>query len=428
MRRCISIIIIYSLIAFFLFCSITCTGKPPSKSTNVVTIWAHQGQENEVIAIRAIIDSFNVLHKEIKADLKIIPSGDKHSYEDKVNAASVADQLPDILDLDGPFVARYVWANILQPLERYFTEKEINDFLPSIVNQGTYNGSLYALGAFESSVGLYYNVDLFKSEGIKAPEKIEDAWDWETFVKIAQKFTSKGKRIGVSFKMDYGPGEWFTYGFTPLLWSAGTRILSPDKRLCNGYLNSEISKEILKKFQELFKDSIASANPAPDVFETGKAAMEWNGHWVLSKYEKIKDFKIGVMPLPRMGKEQKIPCGSWCWGITRNCKNFNNAIKVFKWIIDVKTGVIPMVKANGAPPSRFSAYSLIPEYKEHPRLLFYQQLQESAQPRPVVPFYPVLSSEFSRMIADISLGANVSKSLGRAANAIDLEIKRGKYF
>ena len=427
-RKDILFILITALGTLIICSSTGCSGKSSGKSDNRVTIWAHQGQEEEVKAIQTIIDSFNVSNPGITAELKTIPSGDKHSYEDKVNAASIADQLPDVLDLDGPFVARYAWANILQPLDRWFTEDELADFLPSIINQGTYNDALYALGAFESSVCLYYNADLFEQEGIAVPKSIDDAWDWETFASVARTLTVPGKRRGVSFKMDYGPGEWFTYGFTPLLWSAGEDILSPDRQSCTNYLNSKKSVEVLTAFRKLFIDSIATASPAPDVFETGGAAMEWNGHWVLRTYEKIDDFTVGVMPLPRTGEKQKTPCGSWCWGITRNCKNIDNAVAVLKWITGAKTGVIPMVRANGAPPARHSVYKELPEYSNYPRQLFYEQLQKSAQPRPAVPFYPVLSAEFSRMLADITLGADVQKSLENAAQAIDLEINRGRYY
>lgn len=414
-------------IALLILClGMNCGSK--KEEGNVVTVWAHQGQEAEVVAIRAIIDSFNAAHTDLKARLEVIPSGFKHSYEDKVNAAALAGQLPDVLDLDGPFLARYAWSRILRPIDQWVTNEEREDFLPTILDQGTYNDSLYALGAFESSVMLYYDADLFAKEGIKAPAQTEDAWDWNTFEKTARKLNVPGKRVGISFKMDYGPGEWYTYGFTPLLWSAGGSLLSDNLSKCNGYLNSDIAKDVFRKFQGLFKDKVASASPAPEVFEEGKAAMEWNGHWVLNKYSKIKKFKVGVMPLPRAGKKQVTPCGSWCWGITQQCENPGQAAKVLKWIVGTQSGIVPMVKANGAPPSRVFAYTLLPEYEEMPRLLLYQQLQKSSRPRPVIPFYSVLTTEFSKALHDIALGGDVSKALNAAAQAVDLEIGKGRYF
>jgi len=106
-------------------------GKGSKTGSNIVTVWAHQGQETEVEAIKAIIASFNEAHKDVQADLKLIPSGGEHYYEDKVNSASMAGQLPDILDLDGPFVAQYAWSNILQPIDKWIDDNN-EDFLEHI--------------------------------------------------------------------------------------------------------------------------------------------------------------------------------------------------------------------------------------------------------------------------------------------------------
>ena len=42
----------------------------------------------------------------------------------------------------------------------------------SILEQGTYNDKLYALGVMESSVGLYYNKDILEEAGIEVPMQI----------------------------------------------------------------------------------------------------------------------------------------------------------------------------------------------------------------------------------------------------------------
>ena len=60
--------------------------------------------------------------------------------------------------LDGPNVAAYAKNQIIQPLAP-LTEEEKNEYLESIIEQGTYDNELYALGVMESSVGLYYNTE-----------------------------------------------------------------------------------------------------------------------------------------------------------------------------------------------------------------------------------------------------------------------------
>ena len=50
------------------------------------------------------------------------------------------------------------------------TEDERGEYLESILEQGTYDDKLYALGVMESSVGLYYNKDILEEAGIEVPD------------------------------------------------------------------------------------------------------------------------------------------------------------------------------------------------------------------------------------------------------------------
>ena len=73
-----------------------------------------------------------------------------------------------------------------------FAKEDWDDFLDSTKNQGTYDGKIYAIGATESSVALYYNRDMLDEAGIKAPDKLEDAWTWSEFADVAGKLTKDG--------------------------------------------------------------------------------------------------------------------------------------------------------------------------------------------------------------------------------------------
>ncbi len=73
----------------------------------------------------------------------------------------MAGGLPDVLTVDGPNIAAYAANGIIQPLAE-LSEEEKSIYLPSIIDQGTYNDKLYALGVMESSVGLYYNKEILQ--------------------------------------------------------------------------------------------------------------------------------------------------------------------------------------------------------------------------------------------------------------------------
>ncbi len=298
-----------------------------------------------------------------------------------------------------------------------------SDFLPSIIEQGTYKKNLYALGAFESGMGLYYNKKLIEKASIEIPKDPTTAWTWDEFLAAL----AKAKAIGVtpvSLDMGTGPSEWFTYAFTPLIWSGGQKsLIAADGSTVAGYLDSAFATDAMQKFQNLFIERYASATPPPDLFVQGKAAFMWVGHWMMDKFEATEGLEWGLIPLPYM-KDRVVPSGSWCWGITTQSKNRDAAFEVLSWIVGPETGVAPMVKANNAPPARKSALPLLPKYQHYPRKLFIDQLEKYAHPRPITPSYGIFSEKFADAVHNISLGKEPQPQLAKAAVDIDIVLKQ----
>ena len=161
---------------------------------------------------------------------------DSYAYEDKINAAVTSNDLPDILFVDGPNISNYAADGIIVPIDAHFTEEDLSDFVESIKVQGTYDGKLYALGATESSVALYYNKDMTDAAGITMPDKMEDALTWSEFADIAGKLTTSGV-AGTNIIMDKGEG--LPYVLEQFWISNGTDFVSEDGSKADGYVNSE---------------------------------------------------------------------------------------------------------------------------------------------------------------------------------------------
>ena len=128
-----------------------------------LTIWVHETDSPEGQLYKTLIDEFNKEYEgTYHATLtQIARSGDAGGYDDKVNAAITNGGLPDVFTVDGVAVAQYADANAIVPIGDYFKEDELADFNPSIIQQGTYNDELYTLGGMDSSVGIFYNKDMF---------------------------------------------------------------------------------------------------------------------------------------------------------------------------------------------------------------------------------------------------------------------------
>lgn len=185
-----------------------------SQGEVTLTLWFHSGRAEERAAIAAVIDDFNKQDNGITVDVIQLPEG---SYNEQVQAAALAGDLPDILDFDGPNVYNYAWSGYLIPLDDYLNDEIKKDFLPSIMAQARYNGKLYNLGSFDSGLALWGNKAYLKKAGVRIPSGVKDGWDRVEFLSALAKLKALSEvDYPIDFKMNYGIGEWFTYGFSRL--------------------------------------------------------------------------------------------------------------------------------------------------------------------------------------------------------------------
>ena len=174
---------------------------------SVITVWSPSDEPAIEQWWVDKINEFNAAHEgSIELRREAIVRADSYAYEDKINAAITSNDLPDILYVDGPTVSVYAANEIIQPLDDMFTQEDWDDFLDSNKEQGTYNGKIYAIGATESSVALYYNKDMLDSIGVTAPDKLEDAWTWSEFKEIVKALT-KDRVVGTNIIIEKGEGH-----------------------------------------------------------------------------------------------------------------------------------------------------------------------------------------------------------------------------
>jgi ABC-type glycerol-3-phosphate transport system substrate-binding protein len=390
-----------------------CGKQEEKKGITEVLVWAHEGQPAEKTALEEIFAAFNREHKHIQVKVEF---KQEQGYGDRLNAAAVAGKLPDVVDVDGPYTAHLAENGVLVPLDSLISAEMKADFLPTVIAQGTYKGRLYTLGAFESTVVVYYNRDIMNLMGITPPASVDSAWSWEEFLDVLRALKIQHPELIPLETFMAWPGEWLTYAFTPLIWSKGGSLLSQDASRAQGHVNGPSSVRALKQWQKLFIEKLSDRSAPPGQFRQSKAVMCWGifNRWPIYMEAGIN---FGMMPLPKLIKLSS-PSGSWCWGITSGGKNPEAAFKVVEWLVNPEQGIVPMCRANGGIPSRESAVKLMPEYV-NTRGLFVEQLRKSARARPLTPHYGSLTKELSRALEDIARGADVKTALDKAAEKVE---------
>ncbi|MCF1438700.1 MAG: extracellular solute-binding protein [Candidatus Thiodiazotropha taylori] len=413
---------------YLLICSLVliigCSDQKDHQSSDmpVFTVWAHAGQAAEREVLEQQVSRFNSLQSEIQVQLTFIP---EQSYNAQVQAAAVAGELPDMLEFDGPFLYNYVWQGHLEPLDNLLSTKLQEELLPSIHKQGYYLGKFYAVGTFDSGLGLYARRSELKASAVRIPTGPGDAWTDDEFAIVLAALASHdpdGKVLDL--KLNYS-GEWFTYAFSPLLQSAGGDLIDrSDYQSAEGILNSPQSVGAMKVLQNWFTRGYIDSNLDDAAFVSGRVALSWAGHWEYARYAEALGNDLVLLPLPDLGKGSRTGQGSWVWGITKHSKNPQAVVGLLEFLLQPNE-VLVMAAANGAVPATRAAIARSTLYGDKgPLQLFSRQLQAGySVPRPQTPAYPVITSAFQQAFIDIRNGGDIQNAMDKAAAEIDQDIR-----
>ncbi|MEV6316935.1 sugar ABC transporter substrate-binding protein [Streptomyces sp. NPDC051776] len=404
-------------------------------ATGRVAVWYHTGQGPEKETLERQIKAFNASHRRIEVELTLLPEDD---YNERVQRAASRGVLPDLLDVDGPRLGSFVHKGMLTPLDTGLISPAVQaGLLASIEAQGTYGRRLYSIGTFDSGLGLYGNRTMLEQAGVDVPEQGEPAWTAGEFTESLRKLALRDADGRVlDFGLANGVGEWFTYAYSPIVWSAGGDLVHrSDNGYAGGVLNTPgVAKalgtvQVWKKYVDPDKDAKS--------FAAGRTALSWNGHWRYADFSRALGDELVVLPLPDFGHGTKTGSGSWSWAVTQQSQNKKAAAVFLEYLLKDRQ-VLAMAKANSAIPGTNSALEKSELYGSgKPLELFARQLEETcgngpvsegcvAVPRPNTPDYPVVTRAFQKAFRAVyDDGTAPEKALNRAVTTIDTELRGG---
>lgn len=396
-----------------------------------LSLWVHSIEDtDEGRVYRKSVEAFNEAYDgQYFADIEFIPRNDSGGgYSDKVNASVMSGDLPDVLTVDGPNVAAYAANGIIQPLAE-LSDDELSIYLNSIIEQGTYDDKLYALGAMESSVGMYYNKDILKEAGVEVPEA-GNPWTWSEFLEVCAKCKPVCDKLnGYVLDMTYPVGEATIYYYAPFFWSNGGDMVDDTGLIVDDYYNSAQNAEAIEFLQTLLNDGYMSPVPITDLFESGRAAFKFDGAWEVNTiYTSYPDVDLGVAPYivsDNWDGSTYTPTGSWAYAASTKTDDIEGATELVKWMSGVESGKM-LWEETKTFPSTYEAFesSDIFETDENYKAL-YQQLSNYGHPRPKTPVYPLVSSSFQQSLEDaVITGEDAQESLDSKIAKLDSKLKR----
>lgn len=436
MKKILSVI----LISVLLVSSLTSCQRKNPKPNDIIgydegeqylSIWVHSIEDTEEgRCYRESVEAFNKkFDGRYFADIEFIPRNDSGGgYSDKINASVMSGDLPDVLTVDGPNIAAYASNGIIQPLAE-LTEEEKNQYLESIIEQGTFDNKLYALGAMESSVGLYYNKDILKEAGIEVPDA-DHPWTRSEFLEILEKLKPvMEQKNGYVLDMTFPVGEATIYYFAPFFWSNGGKMVDDTGLKVDDVFNSSENAETVDYLKTILEHGYMSKVPIDKLFESGRAAFKFDGAWEVNTiYTSYPDINLGVAPYivgDEWNGERYTPTGSWAYAASTKTSNIEGATELVKWMSGVESGTLLWEKAKNFP-STYMAFETIDTFQSDENYhALYNQLRNYGHPRPKTPVYPQVSTSFQQVLENCVLsGAEAQTELDKSIERINAKLKR----
>ena len=278
-------------------------GEQDTATTKYITVWLHKSEaEPEGRTYRALMDEFNeadyVTEDGRDIVMRIEFKGTAETLDTAINGEILSGGLPDVVAVDAGDITAYANDELIVPIDDCVTADERADYVDSVIEQSTYEGSLYALSGMDTPGGLYYNKTALESVGYGTAEKpfgtIENPWSWKDLEEAMEALKAQNDIDGTTpyrlrANIGFGGDEGAMYLYSPVVYSAGGQFFGPNEQV-TGYLSGEAAMNGLNQMNDLFArkgDYMEEGNNAL-AFPQGDAAV---GHQQHGKNENLGEMR-----------------------------------------------------------------------------------------------------------------------------------------
>ncbi|MCC3145606.1 ABC transporter substrate-binding protein [Halanaerobium sp. Z-7514] len=377
------------------------------------------GRVDDTSTITNMIERFNEEHPNINVVQESTPSGDaRDSY---VTRFAGRDDSFDIAQIDIVWTPEFASAGWIAPLNEYFTDSELDAFLPGPITGTSYDGQQYAIPRFTDAGILYYRKDLLEEEGLEPPTTFDELYTQAGLLQsnydVSQGMTLQAQQY-----------EGLICNILEYMWGNGGNVLDEDN---NVVLHSEENIEALDFFAKLVKSNVTPSGVSSYVeedarvpFNQADSAFQRNwfyvwGH-VQAEDSPVKG-KVGMAPMPvgPNGEESAATLGGWNMAINNFSNHKEEAATFIKYITNEEAQIENALN-TGRLPTLKSVYNSEKVLEEYPHFEELYDVFINAKPRPVSPMYSQISEVMQREIHSVITGSkNSNEALRDAHNEIE---------
>lgn len=309
---------------------------------------------------------------------------------------------PDVLHLDSYYVGSFLDAGLLQPIESYIPQEELDQWFPWTKEVTCRDGHQYALWGETDARVLYYRTDL-----ISEPPRT-----WEDVIELGSQLH---EQYGIEgFLSPSGQSEGASNeGTWPYFWGQGGVIFGEDSRPVLGEgENREKMISIYQWWRDLIDSgaspqeiaSMVSGNNILPYIAADDVAMFMGGTWVWSQIQTVapdpSKWDFTFLPM-READQYSNTCGGWTWAVLAEDPEKQAAsVSFLMAFMGGKEAMYERCIASGNLPVRQDVWDM--EYfAEDPIYSRFREQFAIGKTRPASSLYPAVSDINSKMLGKV---------------------------
>ena len=191
-------------------------GQEEAASEGPVTIQLGISTREIGAAMPELLEGFEAANPNIKVDWNKVPGvpNDQHTLY-VTNMMAMAEE-PDVLAVDVVWPGEFIANGWTEPLNDYFSDAELGNYLDGMMNSVTLDGKVYGVPLYTNAIHFFYRKDLLDKYGMDKPET------WEELIETAMTIVEKeGDSDLNGYISMWAQIEGLFMNYLQFMWGAG---------------------------------------------------------------------------------------------------------------------------------------------------------------------------------------------------------------
>jgi trehalose/maltose transport system substrate-binding protein len=313
----------------------------------------------------------------------------------------------DLLAVDTIWVQEFAKAKWVSPLDAYLPLAEREQFFPGPIQAATFEGRLYAVPWYIDAGVLYYRRDLLERHGVAPPTS------WPDLVRTARLVldTERDSRLA-GFVWQGKQYEGLVCVALEVLRSNGSDLWGGDRGRAEAglqFLRETVARHRITPVSV----GMADEESTRQLFGSGRALFmrNWPYAWPLFQREgSVVRGKVGIAPLPSFPGYPSAPVlGGWMLAVPMSSPHQKEAGELIRFLTSPDAQRVVALEM-GYNPTRRALYGDASLIEARPLLKDLYPIFLEARPRPVTPYYLLLSQALQPEVSAVVVGRKTPRA------------------